>query len=279
MDAKILFNKILDLAIRGRLTEQLESDGSAQDLIDQIENEKKREIEEYNKANPKKTQKKYVAPKPIPSEDIPFEIPENWKWVRIEEITDSYIGLTYSPSEVSNDGIIVLRSSNIQDGKLEFTDIVRVKKDISEKLMVEKGDIIICARNGSQRLVGKSALVDNIFEPMTFGAFMCICKSQFNTYIHKYLQTSLFFEQLVFSSNTKEIYQLTQNRFNKFLIPLPPLSEQKRIVAKLEEIFGKIDKIKNGIPKSEKVFKFPEAEGQKMPVAAEGGTQFSGKGR
>ena len=124
-----------------------------------------------------------------------------------------------SPSIDENDGIIVLRSSNIQDGKLEFTDIVRVKKDISEKLMVEKGDIIICARNGSQRLVGKSALVDNIFEPMTFGAFMCICKSQFNTYIHKYLQTSLFFEQLVFSSNTKEIYQLTQNRFNKFLIP------------------------------------------------------------
>jgi len=175
-------------------------------------------------------------------DEIPFEIPNGWEWCRVREISQSYIGLTYSPSEVSSDGVIVLRSSNIQNGKISLNDIVRVKSSISEKLWVEENDIIICARNGSKKLVGKSAIVEEISEPMTFGAFMTICKTVLYRYVHIFLQSDLFFSQLRNVSGTTTINQLTQNNFNGFLIPIPPKREQERISNKLSDISPLVDK-------------------------------------
>ena len=169
-------------------------------------------------------------------DEIPFEIPKGWEWCRIRNISQSYIGLTYSPSEVSSQGTIVLRSSNIQDGRIVFDDIVRVTKNISEKLLVEKNDIIICARNGSAKLVGKSAIVTEITEPMTFGAFMAICKTSLYQYVSIFLQSDLFFSQLRGVSGTTTINQLTQNNFNGFLIAIPPLEEQHRIFEKINDV-------------------------------------------
>ncbi len=168
--------------------------------------------------------------------EIPFEIPDSWAWARIRDISKSYIGLTYRPTDVCSDGTIVLRSSNIQDGKLRLSDIVRVNTPISDKLWVEENDIIICARNGSKKLVGKSAIVDELKEPMTFGAFMAICKTQFYKFVFLYLQSECFFGQLRDVSGTTTINQLTQNNFNNFLIPLPPIEEQKRIIEKANSL-------------------------------------------
>ena len=168
-------------------------------------------------------------------EEVPFEIPQGWEWCRIRNISQSYIGLTYSPSEVSPQGTIVLRSSNIQNGKIVLDDIVRVTKNISEKLLVEKNDIIICARNGSAKLVGKSAIVTGITEPMTFGAFMAICKTSLYQYVSIFLQSDLFFSQLRDVSETTTINQLTQSNFNGFLIAIPPLEEQHRIFEKIND--------------------------------------------
>ena len=175
-------------------------------------------------------------------DEIPFEIPSGWEWCRIREVSQSYIGLTYSPSEVSSDGVIVLRSSNIQNGKISLNDIVRVKSSISEKLWVEENDIIICARNGSKKLVGKSAIIEEVSEPMTFGAFMTICKTFLYRYVHIFLQSDLFFSQLRNVSGTTTINQLTQNNFNGFLIPIPPKREQERISNKLSDISPLVDK-------------------------------------
>ena len=169
-------------------------------------------------------------------EEIPFEIPKGWEWARIKNISQSYIGLTYSPTDVSSRGTIVLRSSNIQNGKIVLNDVVRVSKEISEKLQVEKNDIIICARNGSAKLVGKSAVVTDVTEPMTFGAFMAICKTALYQYVSIFLQSDLFFSQLRGVSGTTTINQLTQNNFNDFWIPIPPANEQKRIVEKLQNV-------------------------------------------
>ena len=216
-------------------------------------------------------------------EEIPFEIPQGWEWCRIRNISQSYIGLTYSPSEVSPQGTIVLRSSNIQDGKIVLDDIVRVTKNISEKLLVEKNDIIICARNGSAKLVGKSAIVTEITEPMTFGAFMAICKTSLYQYVSIFLQSDLFFSQLRDVSGTTTINQLTQSNFNGFLIAIPPLEEQHRIFEKINdvlpivEIYGnkqeQLNKLNDNLRENVKKSILQEAiQGKLVPQIAEEGT-------
>ena len=235
MNAQQLKNAILQEAIEGRLVPQDPNDEPASVLLERIREEKKRLVKEG------KLKKKDLEETPISEDEKPFEIPESWEWCRVFDITDSYIGLTYKPTDVSTNGWVVLRSSNIQDGLLDYNDIVRVNMDIPEKLRVQVNDIIICARNGSKKLVGKSALVREVNEPTTFGAFMAICRTQFYEYMAKYLLSPLFFQQLRKDSDTTTINQLTQKTFNRYLVPLPPLAEQKRIVAKIEELLPKVE--------------------------------------
>ncbi|MCQ2171211.1 MAG: restriction endonuclease subunit S [Bacteroidales bacterium] len=175
-------------------------------------------------------------------EEIPFEIPEGWEWARIRNVSQSYIGLTYSPGDVASEGTVVLRSSNIKDGKLVLDDIVKVKCQISEKLYVEENDILICARNGSAKLVGKAAIIPHLNEKMSFGAFMAICKTPIYKFVYLFLQSDLFFSQLREVSGTTTINQLTQNNFNGFLIPIPPIDEQDRIVEKVSSIAPILEK-------------------------------------
>jgi len=235
MNAQQLRNSILQEAIEGRLVPQDPNDEPASVLLNRIREEKKRLVKEG------KLKKKDLEETPISEDEKPFEIPESWEWVRISDISESFIGLTYKPTDVSTNGWIVLRSSNIQEGILDYNDIVKVNVEVSEKLRVRVNDIIICARNGSKKLVGKSALVREVNEPTTFGAFMAICRTQFYEYIAKYLLSPLFFQQLRKDSATTTINQLTQKNFNRYLVPLPPLAEQKRIVAKIEELLPKVE--------------------------------------
>ena len=254
MNGKQLKNSILQWAIQGKLVPQDPNDEPASVLLEKIRAEKARLVKEGKIKKDKKESiiyrgednsyyEKFADGKVVCIDDeIPFEIPQGWEWCRIREVSQSYIGLTYSPSELSSDGVIVLRSSNIQNGKISLNDIVRVKSSISEKLWVEENDIIICARNGSKKLVGKSAIVEEISEPMTFGAFMTICKTVLYRYVHIFLQSDLFFSQLRNVSGTTTINQLTQNNFNGFLIPIPPKREQERISNKLSDISPLVDK-------------------------------------
>ena len=254
MTGKQLKNSILQWAIQGKLVPQDPNDEPASVLLEKIRAEKARLVKEGKIKKDKKESiiyrgednsyyEKFPDGKEVcVDEEIPFEIPNGWEWSRIREISQSYIGLTYKPSDVSVDGTIVLRSSNIQNGKISLHDIVRVSAPISEKLWVEKNDIIICARNGSRKLVGKSAIIDTVDEPMTFGAFMAICKTPLYRYVHTYLQSDLFFSQLRVVSGTTTINQLTQNNFNGFLIPVPPMQEQQRICTKLSEVLPFVER-------------------------------------
>ena len=233
-----LKKSILQEAIEGRLVPQDPNDEPASVLLDKIRREKAQLVKEG------KLKKKDLVETPISEDEKPFDIPESWEWCRVCDISESFIGLTYKPSDVSEIGWIVLRSSNIQNGQLDYNDIVKVNIDVPEKLHVKQNDIIICARNGSKKLVGKSAIVRNVDVPTTFGAFMAICRTDFYEYMAKYLLSPLFFTQLRKESDTTTINQLTQKNFNKYLVPLPPLAEQHRIVAKIEELFAEIDKLK-----------------------------------
>src|SRR5437899_12908967 len=101
-------------------------------------------------------------------------IPEDWTIKRLGEVGESLIGLTYKPEDTADHGTLVLRASNIQEGALRFDDNVFVKTDVPERIMVRPGDILICVRNGSRDLIGKTARLDERSAGMTFGAFMAV---------------------------------------------------------------------------------------------------------
>ena len=166
--------------------------------------------------------------------EIPFDIPENWAWCRLGSIGDTNIGLTYRPSDKTDtSGVLVLRSSNIQNGQMGYSDCVYVSCDIPERAMIRKGDILICARNGSRSLVGKCAIVDK--EGMAFGAFMAKYQSSFNPYIKLFLESPLFRNQLD-GVKTETINQITQDMLKNQLIPLPPAKEQDRIIREVNRL-------------------------------------------
>lgn len=224
---------VLQAAIQGKLTTQRKEDGDARDLLKQIAAEKAQLIKE----------KKIKKEKPLPEiteEEIPFEVPENWVWVRMGNIGDTNIGLTYKPSDISDNGTIVLRSSNIKNERMDYSDIIKVSCTIPSKNIAQIGDILICVRNGSRKLVGKCAIIDTA--NMAFGAFMAIFRSSCNRYIKLFLN-SRFFRQDLDGINTTTINQITQNMIKLQLIPLPPLAEQHRIVAKVEKLMAEIDEL------------------------------------
>ena len=240
-----LKKSILQYAIQGKLVPQDPNDEPASMLLERIRAEKKAKlgkkyVDSYIYKGDDNCYYEHIAARAQDElVEVPFDIPKGWSWSRIVTISDSYIGLTYKPTNIVNDGgYIVLRSSNIKDGKICLEDIVKVSSSIPDKLKVRKNDIIICARNGSKKLVGKSAIVDLDAPNLTFGAFMAICRTPLFAYVSKFLLTACFFEQLAAVSGTTTINQLTQASFNSFLVPIPPLAEQNRIVAKINEIFA-----------------------------------------
>ena len=89
----------------------------------------------------------------------PIINPKGFEVKNLSEIAESFIGLTYKPDDVSDEGTLVLRSGNIQNSKLVFRDNVRVTTKVREKLFVKENDILMCSRNGSARLVGKVAMI------------------------------------------------------------------------------------------------------------------------
>ena len=235
---KQIRQSILQYAVQGKLVEQNPQDEPASELLKRIKAQKDQLIKDG------KIKKEKPLP-PITQDEIPYDLPQGWEWVRLGNVGLSNIGLTYKPADVtqSDSGIPVLRSSNIQNNKIDLRDLVRVTTEIkNQNLFVEIGDILICARNGSKNLVGKSAIITELKEPMTFGAFMAIFRSQINNWVKIYLD-SLLFKKTLESVNTVTINQITQNNLKNAIIPLPPLAEQKRIVAKVEELLNLVNKL------------------------------------
>lgn len=169
------------------------------------------------------------------------EIPEHWETRRMKFIGDAINGLTYSPADVCDNGVLVLRSSNIQNGKLCFVDNVFVP-DCPQNLLVRKGDIIICSRNGSAALVGKSAIVEEDMNAC-FGAFMMRFRSKYYyRYIYYLLTAAITQYRQLFSTTT--INQLTLSVFANLNMPfIGLLDEQKDISNYLDIKCSEIDSL------------------------------------
>ena len=172
---------------------------------------------------------------------------KNFNIVKLSSISSYWNGLTYSPSDISDNGIIVLRSSNIQNSKLDFDDIVKVDCEIKEKIYVKNNDILMCSRNGSANLVGKVAMIENIAEPFCFGAFMMIIRSKYYKYLFYYFQNDAFRRNISLETTT-QINQITVNMLDKIKIPLPneeEIERYSRIVQLIDkQKFNYINKVK-----------------------------------
>ena len=232
---KKLREMILSLAMQGKLVPQDPNDPPASELLKEIEVEKKKLIKEG------KIKKQEPLP-PIKPEDVPYALPTGWEWVRLGEIGNTNIGLTYAPKDISDTGTPVLRSNNIQQGKLDLNNLIRVNKSINENLHVQQGDILICARNGSRALVGKAAQIKELPEKMAFGAFMAIFRSRLNDYVEVFLNSPIF-RKVLDEVSTTTINQITQNNLKNSMIPFPPLAEQNRIVARVDALMALCDKL------------------------------------
>jgi len=170
------------------------------------------------------------------------EIPAHWEVRRLKEIGEALIGLTYSPNDVvgQDEGSLVLRASNISEGKIVFEDNVYVGCPVTAKLITREGDILICSRNGSRRLIGKNAIIDSASSGMTFGAFMTVYRSTHNEYLHYVFNSALFeFQSGMFMTST--INQLTLGMLNGFSVPVPPVKEQTAIAAYLDQETARLD--------------------------------------
>ncbi len=163
-------------------------------------------------------------------------IPDDWDAKPLGEIGDSLIGLTYRPSEVRKYGTLVLRSSNVQNGTLCFDDNVFVDTDIPDRIMVRSGDILVCVRNGSRDLIGKSAFIDERALGMTFGAFMGVFRSEYGGFLRHVFQSGIFKKQINEHLGAT-INQITNKSLNSFKVPLPPTNEERtRIASALSDV-------------------------------------------
>ena len=163
------------------------------------------------------------------------EFSGEWEKESLGEIGDSFIGLTYRPTDVvSEGGLIVFRSSNIQNGCMDYKDIVRVNKNVKEKLITKKDDLLVCARNGSSRLIGKNAILHEADANQTFGAFMMVFRSDKNHFVHQLLNTRRYSSQVSENLGAR-INQITSSDLSSFEFFFPiENSEMNKIAALLD---------------------------------------------
>jgi type I restriction enzyme S subunit len=168
-------------------------------------------------------------------------IPQDWKETRVKFLGDLILGLTYSPDDVVSDGgTLVLRSSNVQEGKISLDDCVYVSCDIPKKVITKADDILICSRNGSRALIGKCALLTEEVSNQAFGAFMTVLRSRHARFLYYVLNSTLFkFQSGRFLTST--INQLTTQTLGDFEIALPPEETQAEIVNHLDKATAAID--------------------------------------
>lgn len=170
------------------------------------------------------------------------DIPEHWEIKKIKYIGSVRNGLTYTPQDLCDNGTLVLRSSNVQNGKLSLEDNVYVSCNVKSELMIKKGDILICSRNGSKELIGKNAIITEDINA-AFGAFMMILRCDSPKYLY-YILNSNIFSYYLGTFFTSTINQLTGANFNNMkIVYCEDKAEQSQIISYLDEKCDEIDSI------------------------------------
>ena len=229
---------ILQYAIQGKLVEQRAEEGTGEELYQQIQAEKQRLIQE----------KKIKKEKPlveISEDEIPFDIPESWKWVRWGNLSFS-IQYGYNAPAKKSGRIRMVRISGIQGGKVIWDTIpfCDIKEEEIPTYLLSSNDILFARTGGT---VGKSYIVKEIPEEAIYAGYLIrtrysdmLCPE----YLYYFMQTHLYWTQLRNGTIATAQPNCNGQTLSKMILPLPPLAEQKRIVAKIEELLPLCDRLR-----------------------------------
>lgn len=225
-----LKSKIIDAGIQGKLTEQLPEDGTAEELYQQIQQEKLA-LEKAGKV------KKSKPLPPISEEEKPFDIPDNWKWVSVGDVcTNIQYGTSKKSSETGK--VPVIRMGNLQGGRIVYDKLAYTSDDSEiEKYPLEVNDLLF-NRTNSMELVGKTAIYKGEMPAIYAGYLVRVTPVlMVSDYLNYVMQTKYYWDycrMVRIDANGQS--NINAEKLKRFVFPLPPLAEQKRIVAKLEEL-------------------------------------------
>ena len=244
MDTKKLRQKILDLAIHGKLVPQNPNDEPASVLLQRIRTEKERLIKEGKIKRSRKPAKTSDTPH---YEQMPFELPQGWEWITLEEIS-SKIGSGSTPKggNYSKDGIPFFRSQNVYNEGLVCADMKFISNATHKRMIgteVRPKDLLLNITGGS---LGRCAIVSDEFQIGNVSQHVCIIRPIFvlSSYVHSFILSSLFKKSMNITGSGRE--GLPKYNLEKMFLPLPPLTEQTRIVTEIEHWTKLIDAIEQG---------------------------------
>ena len=252
-----LKKSILQEAIQGRLVPQIDGEESAIVLLEKIKEEKSQLVKEGKLKKKDLTDStifkgddnKYyeqIGGKCIDvTEEIPFDIPNSWAWCRLSQLAVLITGTSYNKSDVCKDGIRILRGGNIQETKLLTydNDVFLPYNYADENKQIRVNDIIIVGSTGSKEVIGKPAFITVQCADTQIGAFLRIVRP-YREYYAPYLKilfSSDYYRKHI-RTNVKgtNINNIKAEHIDNLLVPLPPLKEIERIVAKKEELHSKL---------------------------------------
>ena len=236
MDAKQLRNSILQMAIQGKLVPQDPNDEPASVLLDKIRQEKRQLVKEGKLKN------KDLVEAPISDVEKPFNIPNGWEWIRWGALSET-IQYGYNAPAKEKGRIKMVRISDIQNGKIvwETTPYCDINEKEIENYLLRKNDILFARTGGT---VGKSYLVSDVPNEAIYAGYLI--RTRYSSllcakYLKIFMESSLYWAQLKDSKIATAQPNCNGQKLSKMILPLPPLAEQRRIVAKLEEILPIVD--------------------------------------
>ncbi len=235
--ADTLPKSILQYAVEGKLVPQDIHNEPASLLYDKIIKEKESLIKQG------KIKKEKPLP-PITDDEIPYDIPENWKWVRLGEIATINGGYAFKSELFKKQGIRVIRISDFNENGLINKNIVRYEYfDKLNEYILNQNNIILCMTGGT---VGKSLLINAITEPLVTNQRVATIKIRTvnEHYIH-YVILSNLIQNIIQKAKLSTNDNISLDTIKNFPIPLPPLREQERIVKKIDELLTYCNKLKD----------------------------------
>ena len=248
MTAKALKNALLQEAVQGKLVPQIASEGNARDLLEEIRKERlSHGLDFANAKSGKRKSKKETAlagsnPCDITEEEIPFDIPENWCWCRLGEIVSILgDGIHGTPNYDISGNYYFVNGNNLNNGKIEIKpDTKKVNQSEYEKYKKElNNNTVFVSINGT---LGNIAFYEN--EKIILGKSACyfnLIKNEMKIYIYWLIKTKYFLDYANEEATGTTIKNVSLAAMRNFPIPLPPLAEQKRIVAEIEKFVTLIE--------------------------------------